>query len=625
MEYSQISFGRRRSLICRVSDGTGALSLRFFYFSKAQAEKFSRGATLSCYGEVRRLGAELTIVHPEYRWIRGIDQEPRAAELTAVYPTTEGLRQLSLRRLIRQCLVSITEQLEIELLPTHLVLGAKIGLLEALNYVHLPPPDAPVQVLAEGTHPAQQRLAYEELLAHHLSLRQQRQRHQCLTAPSLHASPASLEKLLKQLPFSLTAAQQRALAEIQADIIANRPMLRLLQGDVGSGKTVVAALVALQAIAAGQQVAVMAPTEILAEQHFQNFQRWLNPLGYECALLVSGLKLAHRRRVLAELSNDCALVVGTHALFQKDVTFRALGLVIVDEQHRFGVHQRLALRKKGMHSNAAPHQLIMTATPIPRSLAMVAYADLDVSIIDELPTGRQAIHTVVMPVSRRDEVLVRVRAAVEAGRQAYWVCPLVAESEQLQAAAAEDLYRRLKQAFPMLKLGLVHGRLTAAEKDSAMQAFKQGDINLLIATTVIEVGVDVPNASLMIIENAERMGLSQLHQLRGRVGRGSVASACVLLYQPPLSRLAQARLEALRNSQDGFEIARIDLELRGPGEVLGTRQAGEMRFRIADLNRDAALIPALNQIADDLLAHYPERADKLVARWLGAAAHYGEV
>jgi len=465
--------------------------------------------------------------------------------------------------------------------------------------VHRPPPTADVAGLEQGSHPAQQRLVFEELLAHHLSLKRLRARLQHQSAPAFGGEGGRAPQLLAALPFALTRAQQKVLEEIRTDLRQPHPMQRLVQGDVGSGKTIVAALAALAAIDAGYQVAVMAPTELLAEQHWRNFTHWLLPLGIEVAWM-SGKLSAKNRRIMLELiaSGRAPVAVGTHALFQEEVAFAKLGFVIVDEQHRFGVHQRLLLREKGRHNHMLPHQLIMTATPIPRTLAQAFYADLDVSVIDELPPGRKPVETVVVPDSRRAEVVARVHAACREGRQAYWVCPLIEESDQLQAEAATDTAATLTAALPELRIGLVHGRLKPAEKEAVMRDFKDGKLQLLVATTVIEVGVDVPNASLMIIENAERLGLSQLHQLRGRVGRGAAQSSCVLLYHAPLSEPARERLAILRDTHDGFEIARRDLEMRGPGEVLGTRQTGEQAFHIADLVRDQKLLPRIDHAAN---------------------------
>lgn len=625
IELADIRFGRRRSLLVRLADGSGALTLRFFHFSAAQKSALNRGSRLRCYGEVRPGPAGYEMVHPEYQRITEGESPQVEESLTPVYPTTEGMHQLSWRAMAGRALALLQADPAAlpEWLPDELLRRFRLpDLTDALGYLHRPPPDAPQQQLLAGSHPAQQRLAFEELMAHQLSLRETRLRQKHLDAPILSATAEWTRPFLKRLGFSLTGAQRRVLQEIARDLRQPHPMMRLVQGDVGSGKTVVAALAALQALEAGHQVALMAPTELLAEQHLRVFREWLEPLGLEVAWLTGRHKGKVREHLLDDLrAGRIRIVVGTHALFQADVTFHALGLVIIDEQHRFGVHQRMALREKGSGS-AMPHQLIMTATPIPRTLAMTAYADLDLSIIDELPPGRTPVATVVIPDSRRAEVVERVRSACVAGRQAYWVCTLIEESEALQCQAAEDTVCMLQEVLPELRIGLVHGRLKPLEKETVMAAFKQAELDLLVATTVIEVGVDVPNASLMIIENPERLGLAQLHQLRGRVGRGAVESHCVLMYHPPLSQHAQQRLGVMRETNDGFLIARKDLELRGPGEVLGTRQTGEMQFRIADLLRDQPLLEEVQQAAQLLLEQYPERVTPLVRRWVGDRQHY---
>ncbi|MDE2197068.1 MAG: ATP-dependent DNA helicase RecG [Gammaproteobacteria bacterium] len=626
VELTETVFRRRRMLLVRISDGTGALTLRFFYFNLAQANALARGARLRCYGETRPGAVTLEMIHPEYRLLQEGVTPPDESVLTPIYPATEGIAQAKLRYLTDQALQLLeTKAAPLpELLPPELLAESSMpALTEALRYVHRPPTDASMAALMDGSHPAQQRLAFEELLAHHLSLRQLR-----LAADRSHAlvvgGAGRLPALFRsRLPFQLTRAQQRVTVEIFRDLGEPHPMMRLLQGDVGCGKTVVAALAALRCIEAGYQVALMAPTELLAEQHYRNFHRWFASLGIAPLWLSGRLKTGKRAQAITRLQSGAApLVIGTHALFQDDVSFANLALVIIDEQHRFGVHQRLALRDKGAAADRHAHQLIMTATPIPRTLAMTAYADLDVSSIDELPPGRTPVKTVALSDTRRDEVVARVRHAGAQGRQVYWVCPLIQESEVLQCQAAEDTANALTAALPELHIGLLHGRLKPQQKDAIMAHFKAGHVQLLVATTVIEVGVDVPNASLMIIENAERLGLAQLHQLRGRVGRGSVESSCVMLYRAPLSSAARTRLEAMRSTNDGFEIARRDLELRGPGEMLGTRQAGELQLRIADLNRDAPLIPRVQRAAMLLLKQYPERVPLIVQRWLGDGGRY---
>lgn len=626
VELSEIAFRGRRTWLVRISDNTGSLTLRFFHFSRAQTEGMRRGARLRVFGEARRGKHTLEMVHPEYRIQRADSDAETEESLTPVYPLTEGVTQPRLRSLTEQALKLLAQHKVAiaDLLPADVVADARYpSISDAIRYVHRPPPDADVSALLERAHPAQRRLAFEELLAHNLSLRQLREEASQSGALPLPDGGKLCKEFLALLPFRLTAAQQRVREEILQDISRDRPMMRLVQGDVGSGKTVVAALAVLSAVDAGKQAAVMAPTELLAEQHYRNFDEWLAPLGIRVAWLSGKLTAAKRREQLALVESGTAqVVVGTHALFQESVVFDSLALVVIDEQHRFGVHQRLALREKGARAGLAPHQLIMTATPIPRTLAMTAYADLDTSVIDELPPGRTPVKTVVIPGSRRSEVVERVDRAIEEGRQVYWVCPLVEESELLQFEAAEATFEALSEALSRRRVGLVHGRMKSKEKEAVMREFKQGKLDLLVATTVIEVGVDVPNASLMVIENAERMGLAQLHQLRGRVGRGSVASSCVLMYKAPLSQTAKRRLHVMRESNDGFVIAQEDLELRGPGEVLGTRQTGLAEMQMADLVRDADLLPHVQRIATRLIADYPDSVPPIIRRWLGDAARY---
>jgi ATP-dependent DNA helicase RecG len=629
VEICEIGYGKRRSLLCRISDGTGFITLRFFHFTAAQKNNLARGVCLRCFGEVRNGTASREMIHPEYVRIEEGMQGEAEASLTPIYPTTEGVHQLKLRDLTEQVLVRMEQACPdiTEWLPEPILSQLQLpSLSEAVRFLHRPPPGVSLHALEEGRHPAQQRLVFEELLAHQLSLVRLRSRVQHFCAPALDVDGALWGSLRVQLPFELTQAQLRVINEIGRDLVAPHPMMRLVQGDVGSGKTVVAAAAALAAIETGFQVALMAPTEILAEQHYRNFLQWLEPLELPVAWLSGRQKGKVRERVLQQIEQgEARLVVGTHALFQEGVEFQHLALVIVDEQHRFGVHQRLALREKGQANGMHPHQLIMTATPIPRTLAMTVYADLDVSVIDELPPGRIPVKTVVIPESRRAEVVQRVHKACALGQQAYWVCTLIEESEVLQCQAAEDAQLQLQQALPELRIALVHGRMKAAEKEGVMRRFKEGEIDLLVATTVIEVGVDVGNASLMIIENAERLGLSQLHQLRGRVGRGNAESSCVLMYHGALSALARARLGVMRETTDGFEIARRDLEIRGPGEVLGTRQTGMMQMRIADLLRDQALLPSVQQTAQLLLAQYPRHVGPLIQRWIGEGVQYSAV
>jgi ATP-dependent DNA helicase RecG len=623
---ADVLMGRRRSLLVRLSDGTGTLSLRFYHFSTAQKDALKRGTHLRCYGEARPGASGLEIYHPEYRALN--DSEPAALEqcLTPIYPSTEGLTQQRLRQLSELALARLGPHSLPDWLPAEIAREHQLSPLDqALRYLHRPPPNADLEELAEGRHWAQHRLAFEELLTHQLSMQRLRESLRAQHAPALAKSQRLAGQFLANLGFPPTGAQQRVGAEIAYDLSQAEPMLRLLQGDVGAGKTVVAALAALQALEAGYQVALMAPTEILAEQHFISFQRWLEPLGIEVAWLAGKLKGKARASSLAQIAGGTPMVVGTHALFQDEVQFAKLALVIIDEQHRFGVQQRLALRKKGVDGRLCPHQLIMTATPIPRTLAMSAYADLDTSILDELPPGRTPVNTLLIADSRRIEVIERVRSACHEGRQAYWVCTLIEESEELTCQAAESAYEDLSAALGGLHVGLIHGRMKAPEKAAVMAQFKQGQLQLLVATTVIEVGVDVPNASLMIIENPERLGLSQLHQLRGRVGRGSAASHCVLLYHPPLSQLGRQRLGIMRETNDGFIIAEKDLELRGPGEMLGTRQTGLLQFKVADLLRDADLLPAVRDAALRLLAEWPQHVSPLLERWLRHGQQYGQV
>ena len=623
---ADVVMGRRRSLLVRLQDGSGTLSLRFYHFSQAQKDGLKRGTLVRCYGEVRPGSSGLEIYHPEYRALSG--GEPSAVEqtLTPIYPTTEGLTQQRLRQLSEQALARLGPHSLPDWLPAELAREHQLGPLDqALRYLHRPPPDADLDELAEGRHWAQHRLAFEELLSHQLSMQRLRDSLRNQHAPALPKAQRLPAQYLANLGFAPTGAQQRVGAEISYDLSQHEPMLRLVQGDVGAGKTVVAALAALQALEAGYQVALMAPTEILAEQHCITFQRWLAPLGLEVAWLAGKLKGKARASALEQIAGGAPMVVGTHALFQDEVQFQRLALVIIDEQHRFGVQQRLALRKKGVDGRLCPHQLIMTATPIPRTLAMSAYADLDTSILDELPPGRTPVNTLLVADSRRLEVIERVRSACHEGRQAYWVCTLIEESEELTCQAAETTFADLSAALGGLHVGLIHGRMKPAEKAAVMEQFKQGQLQLLVATTVIEVGVDVPNASLMIIENPERLGLAQLHQLRGRVGRGSAASHCLLLYHPPLSQLGRQRLGIMRETCDGFVIAEKDLELRGPGEMLGTRQTGLLQFKVADLMRDADLLPAVRDAALRLLAEWPQHVSPLLQRWLRHGQQYGQV
>lgn len=623
---ADVVMGKRRSLLVRLGDGSGVVSLRFYHFSNAQKDSMKRGTQLRCFGEARPGASGLEIYHPEYRALTGDEPAPVEQTLTPIYPTTEGLTQQRLRQLCQQSLAMLGPKSLPDWLPKELARDYQLAPLDdAIRYLHHPPADADVDELALGHHWAQHRLAFEELLTHQLSQQRLRESLRSQRAPALPLAKKLPRQFLANLGFPPTGAQQRVGNEVAYDLSQPEPMLRLIQGDVGAGKTVVAALAALQALEAGYQVALMAPTEILAEQHYINFQRWLEPLGVQVAWLAGKLKGKARAASLEQIGGGTPMVVGTHALFQDEVRFHNLALVIIDEQHRFGVQQRLALRKKGVGGMMCPHQLIMTATPIPRTLAMSAYADLDTSILDELPPGRTPVNTVLVADSRRVEVIERVRAACAEGRQAYWVCTLIEESEELTCKAAETSFEELSSALGELRVGLIHGRMKPVEKAAIMAEFKQGALQLLVATTVIEVGVDVPNASLMIIENPERLGLAQLHQLRGRVGRGSAASHCVLLYHPPLSQIGRQRLGIMRETNDGFVIAEKDLELRGPGEMLGTRQTGLLQFKVADLMRDADLLPAVRDAAQALLERWPHHVSPLLERWLRHGQQYGQV
>ena len=620
--------GKRPSFIATLSDGSGQLNLRFFYYLPGHEKKLREGMTFRAIGEARRLGPHVEMVHPEYFDLAdATPPPPLATTLTPIYPTTEGLSQKVLRKLIQQTLQLMTTGMQLnELIPSALCQRFGLGeLRDALYFVHQPPAACPLESLSQGLHPQQRRLAFEELLAQQLSLLRSKQSLQQQRAIPLPAEDSLYNRLCEQLPYQLTSAQQRVVTEIREDLAKPQPMLRLLQGDVGSGKTVVAALAATQAIAAGFQVALMAPTEILAEQHLLQFQRWFDPLGVNLVWLTGKQATSARQHALEILASDTpCIAIGTHALFQREVCFGRLNLVIIDEQHRFGVGQRMALRDKG-DSDHVSHQLIMTATPIPRTLSMAAYADLDQSIIDELPPGRKPITTIVVAESKRDAVIAGIRQRVSQGRQIYWVCTLIEDSPELSCQAAEETFQHLRETLADMTVGLVHGRMSAEQKAGVMAAFVAGDIDVLVATTVIEVGVNVPNASLMVIENAERLGLSQLHQLRGRVGRGEYESHCILMYKPPLSRQARSRLHIMRQTQDGFRIAEEDLALRGPGEFLGTRQSGLMQMRVADLTRDSDLLNQVKACGQAILSQYPTHIDPLIKRWLGQAIQYAAV
>ncbi|MDG6784459.1 ATP-dependent DNA helicase RecG [Glaesserella parasuis] len=623
VQLTEVQFGRRPILSTTISDGTSKITLKFFNFNAGMKNSLATGVRVKAFGEIKRGRFMAEIHHPEYQIIRGNQPLELAETLTPIYPTTEGLKQASLRKLTDQALALLERVQVAELLPDEFN-PHKYSLKEALQLLHRPPPSVSSELLDKGEHPAQKRLIFEELLAHNLAMQQVRMGVQQHFAEPLCYQTDLKQRFLATLPFQPTNAQSRVTAEIEQDLAKPFPMMRLVQGDVGSGKTLVAALAALLAIDNGKQVALMAPTEILAEQHAHNFANWLRPFGIEVGWLAGKVKGKARTAQLEAIKNgDVQMIIGTHALFQDQVEFHHLALVIIDEQHRFGVHQRLTLREKGAKGDVYPHQLIMTATPIPRTLAMTVYADLDTSIIDELPPGRTPITTVAISEDRRDEVVRRVyQACKNEKRQAYWVCTLIDESEVLEAQAAAAIAEDLQCALPDLRIGLVHGRMKPQEKQAIMAEFKAANIDLLVATTVIEVGVDVPNASLMIIENSERLGLAQLHQLRGRVGRGATASHCVLMYKAPLGKISSKRLQVLRDSQDGFVIAEKDLEIRGPGEVLGTKQTGMAEFKIANLMRDRKMIPLVQSYAKQLTLKYPDTAKQLIRRWLDEKTVY---
>ena len=617
---SGIARGRRPTLIVKVDDGTGLITLRFFHFRRAQAQQLRIGDTITLFGQPRMVGGNTEFAHPEY--VVG-DREPQLEEaLTPVYPVTEGMGQSTMRNLTQQALTYLTQNPPEDLLTG--LPGDSPSITDSIKFLHRPSPDANTAAIVAGEHPAQLRLALEELVAHQLSLLSRRARTHEKTAAPVNSQGKLADTITSQLPFTLTGAQQRVCEEILADLRKSTPMLRLLQGDVGSGKTLVAALTAAHMVESKHQVALMAPTELLSEQHFAGFQKWFEPLGINVLWLTGQIKGKARKAALERIeAGEVDIIVGTHALFQDAVVFKSLGLVLVDEQHRFGVNQRLSLTQRGLNE-ITPHQLTMTATPIPRTLSMVAYADLDCSTIDELPPGRKPITTALIDNDRRQSVIQRVGNACQQGRQAYWVCALIEESEALDATAAEVTAEQLEAALPGLRIGLLHGRISSQEKGDIMAAFANHELDILVATTVIEVGVDVPNASLMIIENAERFGLAQLHQLRGRVGRGAVESHCILMYQSPLSHTARDRLTVMRESQDGFVLAEKDLEIRGPGEVLGTRQTGVSSFRVARLPEHNELLEKAQDIASNMVSTDAQRAEKIEQRWtrtLEAFAH----
>ncbi len=615
-----VAYGRRRSLLAYLEDSTGRIGLRFYHFSKAQHHNLKTAGAIRCFGEVRAGASGLEIYHAEYSQLSSATEMEES--LTPIYPATEGVSQTRYRLLVKQALELLAQTTIEELLPKQW----DTSLAQAITYLHHPPPDADVDLLMEGKHPAQTRLAFEELTAHQVSLRIVREQIQKLEAPVLSVPGRGYEEVKQSFGFTLTGAQQRVADEVATDLMKRQPSLRLIQGDVGSGKTVIAALASVHAFENNFQTALMAPTELLAEQHFVNMSNWLTPLGIKTAWLSGRVTGKKRQEELARIQQgDAAVVIGTHALFQKDVEFKNLGLAIIDEQHRFGVHQRLALREKGSARGISPHQLVMTATPIPRTLSMSVYADMDVSVIDELPPGRRPVTTTVMSDEKRDSVISRVADACTDGRQVYWVCTLIEESEALQCQAAEVTEKELNERLSDVRVGLVHGRMTPTAKTDVMNQFKSKQLDLLVATTVIEVGVDVPNASLMVIENSERLGLAQLHQLRGRIGRGTTESHCVLLYRKPLGNLSKERLEVMRQSNDGFFIAERDLEIRGPGELLGARQSGVMQFRIADLLRDQAMLPMVRETSLTLMREHRDKAGLLVNRWIRDPERVGQV
>lgn len=622
---AHILFGRRRSLAVTIEDNTGETCLRFYHFNAAQKNSFEEGRLVRCYGDPRLGSSGVEFYHPEYDFVDAIVTTEAEEALTPVYGLTDGISQNRMRKLTEQAVNLLSKLSPHEFLSSEI--NARFGvksLSSALTLLHFPPPETSVEEILEGQHPCQQRLAFEEMLAHYLIRQQFRARIQGHRGPKISLDQKKTHSFLSSLSFELTGAQKRVCEEIRQDLKNGTPMLRMVQGDVGSGKTLVAAVSALDAVSSGYQAAVVAPTEILAEQHFNSFSAWLTPLGINVVFLVGKQKASEKKQALEQITNgEANLIIGTHALFQDQVEFNCLGLSIVDEQHRFGVDQRLSLRKVN-RNDEIPHQLIMTATPIPRTLAMTAYSDLDYSVIDELPPGRTPIQTSLITQKRRVEVIERIRLACQQGAQAYWVCPLVEDSETLSAANAEESYQTLKNALVGLNVGLVHGRLKPKEKEAEMARFKEGLTHLLVATTVIEVGVDVPNASLMVIENPERLGLAQLHQLRGRVGRGSRASHCVLLYGAKLTHQAKERLQILRKTNDGFAIAEKDLELRGPGELLGTRQTGDLQFKLADMLKHSHLIPEVQKIGQQLFSQNEDICEKLISRWIGNNRRYAQ-
>ncbi len=617
-----IVYRGRRMLISQLSDDTGIITLRFFHFSKQQAKGLAKNTVVRCFGQTRKTTSGLEMIHPEYQIIDPENPKPLETGLTPIYPSTEGLQQGRLRKIIRAALNQQIDSIP-ELLPHSIIKELDlVPLAESLQEIHQP---SQKNIVNEDENLFRKRLIIEELLANQLALKRLKKRTKKEPAMAL-GNLLLKESLIRTLPFKLTKSQSRVVEEIEEDLKKNQPMMRLLQGDVGSGKTIVAALAMLIAVGNKQQAALMAPTELLAEQHYDNLVSWFEPLGVSVALLKSKLSAKDRREVLWGVTEGSVdIIVGTHALFQPNVVYKRLALVVVDEQHRFGVEQRLSLMKKSSDCNSVPHQLIMTATPIPRTLAMTAYGDLDASIINELPKGRGDIETIIVPEEKRAQVMEKIIKECARGRQSYWVCPLIEESEELNFQAAESTYVLLQETLQQLNIGLVHGKLSSAKKIKAMENFKNGNTDVLVATTVIEVGVDVANSSVMVIENAERLGLTQLHQLRGRIGRGKHRSLCILLYKKPLSSIAKERLAAIRATNDGFVIAEKDLQLRGPGELLGTRQKGLIGLRIADIMRDAYLLPAINKLTVNIEENHPDVIEKIVRRWVGDQLEYRNV
>ena len=619
---SSIAFRGRRMLMVQISDGTGIMALRFFTFNKYQKDALKKGLMVRCFGKTRKTTAGIEMIHPNYEILDPKKRRALPKTLTPVYPTTQGLSQGELRSLMTQVLKNRLDNLE-DLLPTSIASELNLGSLdEALKETHSPKKES---LAIDELSPAKKRLVTEELIANQIGMRQIKRASKKHSAMPLTQHEMK-ERLISMLPFELTESQKKVSSEIASDMALNQPMMRLLQGDVGSGKTVVAGLAMAIAVDSGFQSVLMAPTELLAEQHKQNLDRWFGPLGVKTGLLKSKLKVPEKRVLKENIANgDCQIIIGTHALFQESIEYNNLSLVIVDEQHRFGVEQRFSLINKAKRGGIVPHQLIMTATPIPRTLAMTAYGDLDNSIISELPSGRGEIATLCLSEDKREEVVEKALREIKKGRQVYWVCPLIEDSEDHNRESAEATFKKLSENLSGYRIGLVHGKLSADKKNKAMSEFKEHKLDLLVATTVIEVGVDVPNASIMVIENTERLGLSQLHQLRGRIGRGEHESFCIMLYKNPLGQTAKQRLEVIRSSRDGFFISEKDLELRGPGEVLGVRQKGVVGLKIADISRDAYLIPKINKVCDQFEYEFPEESEKLVRRWIGKQINYRNV